>query len=45
MLKVASFSTVLTEISQQVGGNHVKLVAGLNKVKPGTRPAPVSADT
>ena len=34
-LKVASFSTVLTEIVQQVGGNHVS-VAGL--VKPGQDP-------
>ena len=34
-LKVASFSTVLTEIAQQVGGNHVS-VAGL--VKPGQDP-------
>ena len=35
VLKVASFSTVLTEIAQQVGGNHVN-VAGL--VKPGQDP-------
>ena len=35
VLKVASFSTVLTEIAQQVGGNHVS-VAGL--VKPGQDP-------
>jgi zinc/manganese transport system substrate-binding protein len=35
VLKVASFSTVLTEIAQQVGGNHVR-VAGL--VKPGEDP-------
>ena len=35
VLKVASFSTVLTEIVQQVGGNHVS-VAGL--VKPGQDP-------
>lgn len=34
-LKIASFSTVLTEIAQQVGGNHVS-VAGL--VKPGQDP-------
>ena len=34
-LKVASFSTVLTEIAEQVGGNHVS-VAGL--VKPGQDP-------
>jgi zinc/manganese transport system substrate-binding protein len=34
-LKVASFSTVLTEIAQQVGGNHVR-VAGL--VRPGQDP-------
>ncbi|HEX3444831.1 MAG TPA: zinc ABC transporter substrate-binding protein [Chthoniobacterales bacterium] len=34
-LKVASFSTVLTEIAQEVGGNHVS-VAGL--VKPGQDP-------
>jgi zinc/manganese transport system substrate-binding protein len=34
-LKIASFSTVLTEIAQQVGGNHVN-VAGL--VKPGQDP-------
>ena len=34
-LKVASFSTVLTEIAEQVGGNHVT-VAGL--VKPGQDP-------
>jgi zinc/manganese transport system substrate-binding protein len=35
LLKVASFSTVLTEIAEQVGGNHVG-VAGL--VKPGQDP-------
>jgi ABC-type Zn uptake system ZnuABC Zn-binding protein ZnuA len=35
LLQVASFSTVLTEIAQQVGGNHV-IVAGL--VKPGQDP-------
>jgi zinc/manganese transport system substrate-binding protein len=35
VLKVASFSTVLTEIAEQVGGNHVS-VAGL--VKPGQDP-------
>src|ERR1700720_2784866 len=35
VLKVASFSTVLTEIAKQVGGNHVS-VAGL--VKPGQDP-------
>jgi zinc/manganese transport system substrate-binding protein len=35
VLKVASFSTVLTEIAQQVGGNHAS-VAGL--VKPGQDP-------
>ena len=35
LLQVASFSTVLTEIAQQVGGNHVS-VAGL--VKPGKDP-------
>ena len=34
-LKIACFSTVLTEIAQQVGGNHVS-VAGL--VKPGQDP-------
>src|SRR6516165_11351159 len=34
-LKIASFSTVLTEVAQQVGGNHVS-VAGL--VKPGQDP-------
>jgi zinc/manganese transport system substrate-binding protein len=34
-LKIASFSTVLTEIAQQVGGNHVS-VAGL--VQPGQDP-------
>jgi len=34
-LKVASFSTVLTEIAEQVGGNHVSVV-GL--VKPGQDP-------
>ncbi|MBV8377571.1 MAG: zinc ABC transporter substrate-binding protein [Verrucomicrobia bacterium] len=35
VLKVASFSTLLTEIAQKVGGNHVN-VAGL--VKPGQDP-------
>jgi zinc/manganese transport system substrate-binding protein len=35
VLKVASFSTVLTEIAEQVGGNHVSVV-GL--VKPGQDP-------
>ena len=35
LLQVASFSTVLTEIAQQVGGNHL-IVAGL--VKPGQDP-------
>jgi len=34
-LRIASFSTVLTEIAQQVGGNHIS-VAGL--VKPGQDP-------
>jgi manganese transport system substrate-binding protein len=34
-LKIASFSTVLTEIAQQAGGNHVS-VAGL--VQPGQDP-------
>ena len=35
LLQVASFSTVLTEIAQQVGGDHV-IVAGL--VRPGQDP-------
>ena len=35
VLPVASFSTVLTEIAQQVGGDHV-IVAGL--VRPGQDP-------
>jgi zinc/manganese transport system substrate-binding protein len=35
VLEIASFSTVLTEIVQQIGGNHVR-VAGL--VKPGQDP-------
>jgi ABC-type Zn uptake system ZnuABC Zn-binding protein ZnuA len=34
-LKIASFSTVLTEIAQQVGGNHVTVVGLL---QPGQDP-------
>jgi zinc/manganese transport system substrate-binding protein len=34
-LKIASFSTVLTEIAQQVGGNHVTVI---DLVKPGQDP-------
>ena len=34
-LKIASFSTMLTEIAQQVGGNHVTVAALL---KPGQDP-------